>query len=197
MLWRAQSTTILGVLATAVAAAALVWVPSASADLHEGYEGPDYGGHGHVHIIGHGSGGDAHGSQGKQKSIKQSLTLPGDVDHEAMGDPEKGRAMFQQYCVACHGVSGKGDGPLAKVLTPKPADLTSHVGHHHGSGSQLSRHDYLFKVITGGGAAVGKSPTMPKWEGQLKTEEVCDVIKYLQAFSASEKPGHTETHKGH
>ncbi|MDV2494928.1 MAG: cytochrome c [bacterium] len=192
---RAQSTTILGALVAAAAAVTLAWAPPVSADMHEGYEGPDYGGHGHVHIFGHGSGGDEHGTPAMKETIKHSLTSPGDVDHEAMGDPEKGRAMFQQNCVACHGVSGKGDGPLAKVLTPKPADLTSHMGHRHSVG--LSRHDYLFKVITGGGASVGKSPAMPKWEGQLKTEEVCDVIKYLQAFSAREKPGHTETHKSH
>lgn len=190
---RAQSTTILGAVVAAVAVAALVWVPSASADLHEGHEGPDYGGHGHVHIIGHGSGGHEHGSPQMKTAIKQRLTLPGDVDHEAMGDPENGRVMFQSFCSACHGVSGKGDGPLAKVLVPKPADLTSHMGHRHSVG--LSRHDYLFKVITGGGASVGKSPAMPKWEGQLKTEEVCDVIKYLQAFSdADEKHAHAEGH---
>jgi high-affinity iron transporter len=129
-------------------------------------------------------------------AIKQRLAHPGSIDHEAMGDPEQGRVMFQQYCSACHGVSGKGDGPLAKIMTPKPADLTNHMGHRHGSGDQLSRHDYLLKVITGGGASVGKSPAMPKWEDQLGTQEVCDVIKHIQAFSnADEKhAAHAEGH---
>ncbi|WP_312527818.1 c-type cytochrome [Paracoccus sp. (in: a-proteobacteria)] len=35
-----------------------------------------------------------------------------------------GQADYQQYCSACHGATGKGDGPAAKDLTPKPADLT-------------------------------------------------------------------------
>lgn len=190
---RLRSTKTLGVLVAAAAAVALAWVPLVSADMHTGHEGgPGYGGHGHVHIIGHGSGGHEHGGHGKQETIKQSLMLPGAVDHEAMGDPEKGRVMFQRYCASCHGATGKGDGPLAKVLVPKPADLTSHMGHRHSAG--LSRHDYLFKIITGGGASVGRSPVMPKWGEQLETTEVCDVIKYIQAFSASEKRAHREDH---
>lgn len=192
---RAQSTTILGALVAAAAAVALAWAPPASADMHDEHGGPSYGGHGHVHITGHGSGGHEHGSPQMKTAIKQRLTLPGSIDHEAMGDSEQGRLMFQSFCSACHGVSGKGDGPLAKVMTPKPADLTNHMGHRHGSGNQLSRHDYLFKVITGGGASVGKSPAMPKWGGQLETQEVCDVIKYIQAFSdADEKHAHTGGH---
>jgi mono/diheme cytochrome c family protein len=36
----------------------------------------------------------------------------------------RGRDLFGQYCVTCHGYSGKGDGPLAAVLKTPPADLT-------------------------------------------------------------------------
>jgi mono/diheme cytochrome c family protein len=186
---RAQSTTILGALVAVAAAVALAWVPPVSADMHTGEEGPGYGGHGHVHIIGHG-----HGGPGEKEAVKEGLMTPGGIDHEAMGDPEQGRLMFQSFCSACHGVSGKGDGPLAKVMTPKPADLTNHAGHHHAA-KDTSQHDYLLKVISGGGASVGKSPAMPKWEGQLETEEICDVIKYIQAFSdADEKRAHTGGH---
>ena len=31
---------------------------------------------------------------------------------------------FADYCVACHGAGGKGDGPLAADLAKAPADLT-------------------------------------------------------------------------
>lgn len=37
----------------------------------------------------------------------------------------KGEAMFAQSCAACHGASGKGDGPAAAGLKPAPADLTA------------------------------------------------------------------------
>jgi mono/diheme cytochrome c family protein len=37
---------------------------------------------------------------------------------------EDGRNEFLRSCASCHGVSGKGDGPVAKSLSPPPADLT-------------------------------------------------------------------------
>jgi mono/diheme cytochrome c family protein len=40
-------------------------------------------------------------------------------------EPEvSGRALYQDYCLACHGPSGTGDGPSAAGLAKKPADLT-------------------------------------------------------------------------
>ena len=31
---------------------------------------------------------------------------------------------YRYYCASCHGMSGKGDGPVAAALTKKPPDLT-------------------------------------------------------------------------
>lgn len=38
--------------------------------------------------------------------------------------PEAGRALYQDFCAACHGPGGKGDGPLAGNWKTPPADLT-------------------------------------------------------------------------
>jgi mono/diheme cytochrome c family protein len=35
-----------------------------------------------------------------------------------------GREDFRQYCAACHGVSGKGDGTIAEFMTIAATDLT-------------------------------------------------------------------------
>ncbi len=35
-----------------------------------------------------------------------------------------GRAIFQQYCAACHGVMAEGDGPLANLFKVKPRALS-------------------------------------------------------------------------
>ena len=35
----------------------------------------------------------------------------------------KGRALYLQYCASCHGLSGEGNGPMARVLTTPPANL--------------------------------------------------------------------------
>lgn len=37
---------------------------------------------------------------------------------------ELGRGDFMNYCAACHGVGGKGDGTVAEFLTIEAADLT-------------------------------------------------------------------------
>ena len=44
----------------------------------------------------------------------------------AREEPEapSGRALYDQYCVICHGESGQGDGILAKDLPVPPSDLT-------------------------------------------------------------------------
>lgn len=53
---------------------------------------------------------------------------PGDeptMGSELMVDPvDNGEITFALYCVSCHGESGKGDGPVASVLTVPPTDLT-------------------------------------------------------------------------
>ena len=43
-----------------------------------------------------------------------------------LAQPEEnpGRNEFLRSCASCHGVSGKGDGPVAKSLRPPPSDLT-------------------------------------------------------------------------
>ena len=38
--------------------------------------------------------------------------------------PPPGRVLFLEHCSQCHGDNGTGNGPMAKVLTVTPADLT-------------------------------------------------------------------------
>jgi mono/diheme cytochrome c family protein len=37
---------------------------------------------------------------------------------------ERNKALYLQYCGACHGPGGKGDGLAGTFMRPKPADLT-------------------------------------------------------------------------
>ncbi|MEE4345409.1 MAG: c-type cytochrome [Paracoccaceae bacterium] len=41
-----------------------------------------------------------------------------------MPEPVEGEILFEQNCAICHGNTGRGDGMLAKSLTPPPPDLT-------------------------------------------------------------------------
>lgn len=42
----------------------------------------------------------------------------------SMPEPHEGRQLYMENCSQCHGVGGKGDGPWADSLNPKPSDLT-------------------------------------------------------------------------
>ena len=56
-----------------------------------------------------------------------------------------GRLEYQANCAACHGPEGKGDGPVAEVLTTAPSDLTTISERYSG---EFPR-DFLFEVIDG------------------------------------------------
>ena len=38
--------------------------------------------------------------------------------------PIPGKTLYERYCAACHGPEGRGDGPAAEALQPRPPDLT-------------------------------------------------------------------------
>ena len=96
----------------------------------------------------------------------------------AEGDVEKGQAVYAKYCATCHGATGKGDGPGAKALNPKPPrDLTDRA-YMDGL-----TEEYLVKVIQKGGAAVGKSPLMPPWSPALKDGDIRDVVTYVRSLA--------------
>jgi mono/diheme cytochrome c family protein len=43
-----------------------------------------------------------------------------------------GRAMYASYCAQCHGVDGKGQGPVASALKIPPTDITVLSKNNHG-----------------------------------------------------------------
>jgi len=40
-------------------------------------------------------------------------------------DMSLGQQYYKNFCAACHGIRGRGDGIMAQVLTRKPADLSA------------------------------------------------------------------------
>lgn len=87
-------------------------------------------------------------------SKKEENTASTAAPAAASGNTEA-QDIFTQRCVTCHGADGKGTGPAAASLNPKPRDYTD-------AAWQASvKDDDLRKVIVKGGAAVGKSALMP------------------------------------
>jgi len=56
--------------------------------------------------------------------ILTAAAITANFDVHAQPEENPGRNEFLRSCASCHGVSGKGDGPVAKSLRPRPSDLT-------------------------------------------------------------------------
>ncbi|MER3447515.1 MAG: cytochrome C [Candidatus Dadabacteria bacterium] len=82
------------------------------------------------------------------------------------GDPAKGKALFAEKCTPCHGHEGKGNGPAAGALNPKPRNLTD------ANYVSTLTDEHIFKVIKEDGVSVGKSPAMPAWGGVLSDDDI-------------------------
>jgi cytochrome c551/c552 len=91
---------------------------------------------------------------------------------------ELAAAMFRDTCSMCHGISGKGDGPMAQNLTPKPRDYTDAAWQASVTDEQIKT------IIMEGGQAVGKSATMPAQKTQLqgKPEVLDGLVRIIRGF---------------
>lgn len=47
-------------------------------------------------------------------------------------NPTDGKQMYSSYCAPCHGVDGRGHGPVAAALKEPPSDLTLLAKANHG-----------------------------------------------------------------
>ena len=99
----------------------------------------------------------------------------------AAGDVGRGKIVYEKHCVECHGVSGKGDGPAAALLTPHPRDFS--LGRYKirttETGSLPTDDDLLRSVRKG---LYGSA--MPGWDNILADSNLRDVVAYVKSLSA-------------
>lgn len=88
-------------------------------------------------------------------------------DEKSIAD---GKSLYVQECLACHGDSGKGDGPSAKDLERKPGDLSNPKMWAQTDGA-------LFWKIT-----EGKKP-MPTYEQKFTEDQRWAVVNYLRTLA--------------
>ena len=88
---------------------------------------------------------------------------------------EKGKSLYTINCVACHGETGRGDGPAAGAMKPKPRDHTDRAYMDTLTDKNLA------DVIQMGGAVKGK-PLMPS-NPQIRGTDLDAVVAYTRSLS--------------
>lgn len=99
-----------------------------------------------------------------------SLTMCGAA--LAAGDAwqsEIGHKEYLRSCASCHGASGKGDGPVAEVLSQAPPNLT---GISQRNGGKFPT-NMIYRMIDGEGAmGPHGSKEMPIWGDRYRAEAI-------------------------
>ncbi|PWH20199.1 MAG: hypothetical protein DDG59_00905 [Anaerolineae bacterium] len=85
---------------------------------------------------------------------------------------EQGAQLYQEYCAACHGREGKGDGPQAESLSKPPTNLTDLA-----FGAAKSGFDLYSSLV------LGMPPAMPAFGEQLSDEQRWAIVAYLQSLT--------------
>lgn len=83
------------------------------------------------------------------------MLLGGAVAAQEMGDAIRGEVVYQRHCATCHGTALDGRGPMAAVLSRRPADLSG-----LGSDPDIER---LVARIEGRGATGAHVSAMPSY----------------------------------
>jgi cytochrome c oxidase cbb3-type subunit I/II len=104
------------------------------------------------------------------------------------GNAKRGKALYERYCIFCHGKYGDGTGDSAPYLDPKPRDFTKATYKCRSTVSgNLPLDSDLYDTLTRGIHASG----MPSWKPLTKQQRV-DLVAYVKSFSSrfqEEKPG--------
>lgn len=98
-----------------------------------------------------------------------------------------GASEYRTSCLSCHGVGGKGNGPMAKFLTIKPTDLTQLANNNGGQYPDLKAGRYpftkVFQIVDGRTVVSGHGDrAMPVWGNRYLSEESGKYGPYLGAY---------------
>lgn len=90
------------------------------------------------------------------------------------GSLARGKALYENNCLICHGVTGKGDGPLIPKY-PNPPSFTSKNSRNLSEGS-------LFHTITVGSGEMGA------YGSQIEPKDRWKLVSYVQTLQGPKSP---------
>lgn len=108
---------------------------------------------------------------------KQPKPWPVPAEYKNKANPVKatsesvkeGKTLYIKHCASCHGKTGLGDGPKAKLLDTFSGDLTSSAYQSQTDG------EHYYKTLVG-------RDEMPAYKGKLSDEEMWSIVNYMRTF---------------
>jgi hypothetical protein len=91
------------------------------------------------------------------------------------GNLKKGATLFERYCTACHGVGGRGDGPIAQQWQRLPKDLT-----HPDRQSRMTDGEIFWKVSAG--HRQGQDEIMPGVGYKLGADDRWRLVLFVRSL---------------
>jgi mono/diheme cytochrome c family protein len=108
-------------------------------------------------------------------AAKMENPVPSDASSIAAG-----KKAFADYCAACHGDAGKGDGPMAAFTgDPLPSDLTDAESKHGSSDGEI------FVVIRDGIEGTGMKDFK-----DMKPTEIWHIVNYVKTLAPKPAKNH-------
>ena len=83
-----------------------------------------------------------------------------------------GAAAYKKYCAFCHGVTGKGDGPLAPKDS-NPADLTDAKWDHGSTDGDI------FNLLQNG---AGTGSKMVAFKGKIPDQDLWHIVNFVRSL---------------
>jgi len=125
-----------------------------------------------------------------QSASTNAMTLyPDDVETIPMlitkADLDRGQERYNIYCSACHGMTGYGDGIVARRGFNKPSPA-----NYHQDRLRQAPVGHFFDVMTNGWGA------MPSYASQISVEDRWKIIAYLRALQLSQQGGNPTVREG-
>lgn len=113
-------------------------------------------------------------------SLALAFAVPAEATAQATPPPSRGQELYVKWCAGCHGVEGRGDGPAADRMVPRPRDFTQALYQIRTTSSgSLPTDDDILRVLDNGMPGTA----MPGWSRKLSAAERRELLPVLKSFS--------------